>query len=360
MADQLHIEFQPGKSGVLNAILTFHDQKMLFKEATFTFEAEVDVHDSRPVNGSKKLFTEKFKIMEKKHTVAIPFRALNVYTYRGGEIDVLLRAKIKVDDGIIWDSKQSADFEFELGWMKPEVNTNAQELIDPKDAFDLMENLKAIPAKNRTSAIVLAAVAVLLTLGAGGIALAMGAGFISLVVSLVTGIVSGVVVWLLIRAHLRKYASIKFKTLPAEFRPGKSFKVSDLFEGRTTVDLEDVTLRIVACNMEKGQYTRGSGTDTRTVSFKEPCRAVLLYEKRVDRMRAGAAIESNFKDRISFSPMFAALYPPISVSSSHGLEVRWGIQLIHPRFIDHELAGPDGLFRFEDFMSGTPIEEAES
>ena len=107
-----------------------------------------------------------------------------------------------------------------------------------------------------------------------------------------------------------------------------------------------------AANMEQGQYTRGSGSSTRTVSFKEPIRGVILYEQKVRLIPKRSQIRKWFEGDVDFEPMFCALYPPFMLSSSHGLSVHWEVQLIHPQFVDHELVGPGGLFFYEDFLDG--------
>ena len=57
--------------------------------------------------------------------------------------------------------------------------------------------------------------------------------------------------------------------------------------GLPRVDRHDITVRVVACTLEKGCYTRGSGSNERTVSFSEPVRAVVLYEKELPSVRRG-------------------------------------------------------------------------
>jgi hypothetical protein len=109
-------------------------------------------------------------------------------------------------------------------------------------------------------------------------------------------------------------------------------------------------VRIVACNMEKGQYKRGSGTDERTVSFEEPIRAVMLYEKHIPFVPASMPIKTYLDDTISFDPMFSALYPPFMISDSHGMDVHWEVQLLHPRYVDHELVGKKQRFSYHDFL----------
>ena len=127
--------------------------------------------------------------------------------------------------------------------------------------------------------------------------------------------------------------------------------VSDLVHGVSRTDLDNVTLRIVACNMERGQYLRGSGSNRRTVSFSEPAHGVLLYSKTVKLISKSQPVENHFRDSMSFEPMFKALYPPNIVSKSHGLFVYWEIQLIHNEFVDQELEGDPAQFKIDDFFT---------
>ena len=73
---------------------------------------------------------------------------------------------------------------------------------------------------------------------------------------------------------------------------------------------------------------------------------------RVERIAARAPIAPHFDGPIDFGPMFAALYPPFTVSKTHGLSVHWEVQLLHPEFVDQELAGPTDRFGYEDFLEG--------
>ena len=125
--------------------------------------------------------------------------------------------------------------------------------------------------------------------------------------------------------------------------------VGQLIAGSSRVDLHDATLRVVACNLEKGQYVRGSGSNQRTVSFKHPTRAVLLYSKRIPMITKGTPIDSYFNQEFSFEPMFKSLYPRQMVSSEHGLDLAWEVQLIVDDFVDQELHGDPDAFVQEEF-----------
>ncbi|MEE2738368.1 MAG: hypothetical protein VX435_09100, partial [Planctomycetota bacterium] len=109
--------------------------------------------------------------------------------------------------------------------------------------------------------------------------------------------------------------------------------------------------RVVACNMEKGQYYRGSGSDRTTVDFSEPIQAILLFEQKVDHIAAGTSIREHFSGEFGFAAMFDYLYPPNRISANHGIDVYWEVQLLVRHLIDQELVGPvSNRFRYEDFF----------
>jgi hypothetical protein len=145
--------------------------------------------------------------------------------------------------------------------------------------------------------------------------------------------------------------TFKLKPITGSINRQSEHTVSDLVHGVSRTDLEDVTLRIVACNMEKGKYVRGSGSNQRTVSFSTPVRGALLYSKKVTLIPKNHSVENHFRDSMSFEPMFKVLYPPSEVSESHGLFIYWEVQLIHNDFVDQEMAGKTANFRREDFFT---------
>jgi hypothetical protein len=137
-------------------------------------------------------------------------------------------------------------------------------------------------------------------------------------------------------------------------------RAADLFEGRSRVPLRDATLRIVACNMEKGQYKRGSGSSERTVSFAEPVRALILYERRVAEIPRGAGVQSYFAGDVAFGPIFDSLYPPNLVSQTHGVDVHWEIQLLHDAYVDQEIVGGCDRLVLQDFYAPRPADIASA
>jgi hypothetical protein len=316
------------------------------------------------------MFKHKFTVRGEKVTVPIPHHVLkdHPFQYDGEQIEIKCFGELVINDKLIRkDTSVQKDLPVEA-LKKPEVLSNTNELIEPKDIFSFSKNLMAIPTHNKIATLGLLVV-----------------GLVVIVVNMLIGYhdqfspehatyfyshfdsdgdrstplgkalggcgAIGAAIWFAIRRQLRKYMTFGLKPISKSVTRQSEHAVSDLFYGVSRTDLKDVTLRIVACNMEKGKYVRGSGSNQRTVSFSTPVRGVLLYSKKVTLIPKNHSVENHFRDSMSFEPMFKVLYPPSEVSKSHGLFIYWEIQLIHNDFVDQEVAGKTANFRREDFFT---------
>ena len=369
MSKQVDFDFEAGDAKSDDDIIChirIHDRELMGHKAKFMLQVEITVHDSRGIDEHATLFEKSFTIDKDDHTVSIPRKSVKAYSYKGKMIDMDVHTVLKVDDAMIFDTKVSEEQQLKVG-LKPPLNTDAGAIVEPGDSFFFYENLKAIPWSNRAITIGLLAV------GAVVIAVNMTVGthdqFVPeaqtyfydhidsdgdsespLMKALMGSGALGTAIWFAIKAQLRRYMKFRLGSLPDRVRPEKSYRVSEFFAGKSRVPLENVTLRVVAANMEHGQYERGSGTDRRTVSFEEPIRGVILFEKEVAAIPPRVPIETFFNDKIEFTKMFELLYPPYMSSSSHGMDVHWEIQLLHPEFVDQELVAPQSVFAYEDFL----------
>lgn len=341
------------------------DLSLIGKDAEFKIEKHVKVNDSRAVNRSEVVFKKKLTLGQ-QNFVEISSDAIRAYSYHGAMIDIEVHTKLKIDDSILFDTTITEKQEMALG-SKPFVATDSKAMIDPRDDFNFPANLQAISPASRLKVKTMLLVAGLLIgsntyVGWHDQFVPEGAHYFyshydsdgdsgsPFMKSLGLSGGIGALFWFLIRRELKKYMTFQFKPLPASISRETTLRVADIITGVPRVDLENIVVRIAACNLECGQYKRGSGTKERTVSFKEPVRAVLLFEKSIPKVPSGFPVESYLEDRISFKEMFAVLYPPNMISSSHGIKVHWEVQLLHEEFIDQELVGDAALFEYKDFL----------
>ncbi|QDU89671.1 hypothetical protein Pla175_30650 [Pirellulimonas nuda] len=338
--------------------------------AEFCILAEVAVHDKRAVNDEKVLYRQKVVLRQRVTELAIPTEAFrDCFTYQGKMIDVRLHGRVKVDDGVLWDTALQGALAHEL-LRRPAVDDDAKSIVDPKDCFCLARNFAAIPLPNKIN-----------TLGLGLVALVImavntlvgwhdqmapdgqayfyshrdsdGDAQSPLVNSLMLSGGAGAAVWFAMRNQLRKYMRFEFARRPGRISRATVVRMNELVRGRAHVDLRNVVVRVVACNLEKGEYKRGSGSNERTVSFSEPSRALVLFHKRIALIRKQTPVEQYLCDEFCFAPMFDVLYPPNAVSDTHGLYVHWEVQLLHDTFVDHELvAETTGLAVDEFYTAG--------
>jgi hypothetical protein len=335
------------------------------RSATAELRLKVNTKRSRGIDEHKTVLSQTFKINGPRYELPIGDQLHELFSFDGTHIDIDLLAHIEIDDGFIFDTKMHTEIEREL-LRSPAPKEDAARLIEPPDAYNFRANLRAIPPRNRMIVMMLSIAGSILI----GINTLLGihdefspsgrtvfydhvgsdGSESPMMKSLFGSGGLGLTLWLAIRAQLRRYMKIELKSGLSFPRRGQRIAARDLVRGEARVPLEKTRLRVVAVNGEKGQYEEGSGTKKRTVSFTTPFRGVLIYEQYLPYIPAHTPVENYLEGDLDFDEMFEVLYPPLLTSSTHGIGLRWEIQLIHPLFVDQELACPCEGLVFADFV----------
>tara|TARA_B100002019_G_scaffold9043_1_gene7135 strand:- start:313 stop:1440 length:1128 start_codon:yes stop_codon:yes gene_type:complete len=374
MSKKIQISPESLPCGGIELKIEVTDTALLGKDSTLTIGKEVFVKDSRPVHKNKKFKTIDFQV-SRSQKIKISKETLQStdgsFPYSGSKIKIQTFAEVKVKNGIIFNLTKRISISDHLSSSLPKrarVKNNAKELIDPKDTFNFFKNFNAIPSENQLLTFFITCfgtVSFLFNLYVGYHDQMVpehetwfyshydsdGDGSSPLVKAL--GICSSIAffTWLGIKKQLKKYMAFHFKAKIRKVSRESTVNVSKLITGQSRIDLIDSVLRVVACNMEKGQYVRGYGSNRRTISFSHPNRAVLLYSKKIPIIPAGTPIHQYFDEEISFKPMFQSLYPRQMVTDKHGLDLVWEVQLIVDDLIDQELIGNPNVFIQKEFYS---------
>ncbi len=339
---------------------------MIGKDIRFQLIQYVRVHDSRPVNRKKTVYKKEIVIDDIEQYFEVDLSKIWAYSYEGKKIDIDILAEAKIDDGIFFDTRISEEIQYELG-TKPRVLIDSKSLIQPKDVFNFIKNFKAVPYDARIKLVGLMIIAWIIIIVNTLIGVhdqmvweaqtflyshydSDGDSSSPLGKSLAWSGATWALVWMMIRTQLRRYMKFFFQKWIILREKAQKFKMHEIIGGKSRVDLHDVQLRVVACNIECGQYTRGSGTKKRTVSFKEPIQGVLLHDTKVDFIPKNTDISQYFLWELSFLEMYRVLYPEQKVSLWHGIWFHWEVQLIHKEYVDQELTWDPKLFPREYFL----------
>jgi len=355
-----------GHSSTGEGLEQFHDftlqvlnKKILGHDARFQIIRKVIVLDSRPVNSEQIIYEEPFHLNSDSASFRVQLKDLNSYDYSGQLIRITLIAKCIVNDGFIFDSKHSIDFQIQYE-PNQHATKDAELLIQPKDDYNMLHNYRVLPTANKIYiilALILSIPLVFISLLSGLMSQFSSVHILSFINSdsaiwaIIVGVIFAIGIWFFIGYQLKKYMTFKFKKLSGLVQQNSRIAVRDLIKGKSTIALNNITLRVVACNMEHGQYTRRDGTRTRTVSFHNPFRGVILYEKLISNIPPKIQIDLFFNGDCDFSKVYASLYPPQMNGRSHGIDIYWEVQLIHPEFVDQELIGKNDLFEFRAFYT---------
>ena len=304
--------------------------------------------------------------MQQSQALSVPFSQLKALPYQGASIKIALEATLEGRNKNKHTPKIIHRLEKPFFQRAPQVR-DAANLIEPKDVFSFRENLKVIPFHNQIITLALTLIGMILVAVINIVGLhdqfcidgqqymmsrtdSDGDPQSPVLSALAASGLVGAAIWMLIKAQLRKYMHLEKRPIAGGLVPGLVCRAGDLFYGKSRIDLKNIKLRVVACNQEKGQRVEGDGSNRRTVSFSNPVQGLLIYEKHIDHITAGDSVERWFPEEVYFDRIFNNLLPPMMISSTHGLDLYWEIQLIHNELVDQELIGKVHKLKIQDFL----------
>ena len=335
--------------------LSGFDASLIGHEAHLSLRLKVDVKRSSGVDQTKALFEAPLKLTGPVVRVPVSEMPETLYAYRGKDIDMTIVARLRVDDGVIFDTTLETPLDVPMRTLSSDAAKTAT-WIEPPDQYSLTANLRALSPSDRLIVKLLLAVAGVI--GGGNAVVGLHDEFVpesqilwydhqgsdgseSPAMKSLTGSgVLGVGLWIAIRARLRRYMRIALAPDAATPRRGERRAARDLVRGESRVPLERSTLRVVAANRENGQYTEKSGKETKTRSFQTPVQSVILFEQFLPHVPAGSALSDHLDGDVDFESIFTELLPPLMADNTHGIDVVWEVQLLHPEFVDQEVIGP--------------------
>jgi len=350
-------------------IIDLHfDENFLNEVMTLKIVQHVEVHRSGGIDKKKTVYSQSLTVDQiGNKQISIPLNKIEAYTYNGKEIS--MKTEVHLDKANSFFTMFSGAKRYtQLGLVSaPPYSSSATITLDPPDSFDLIKNIQVLSTENQLHFIFVSAIAAI-TIVANtllGWHDQMSPEHLTYFYSHYDGdgdrqspffnslIVNSALVgffWLWMKSILRKYMSFRLVDKLNNIQPKKWYRLSNLLKGESRINLEHCELRIVACNIEHGQYETGSGKNRRTHTIKTPIKCVSLYKEKLDHIPKQQEISNYLKDSVNFDEVYADLAPPCMVSKTHGVKLHWEVQLLHPELVDQEVVGSSDGFFFGHFI----------
>ncbi|MFT3807609.1 hypothetical protein [Arenimonas sp.] len=373
MSERIRIRTERDHDGIVAIVLPI-DPEVVGRQAELRLVQRARVKRSDPVHKERRLSTHQLVLATGGSRISLGRTLEEVFAYRGEALDLELKIELEVDDGFFFDTEIEHDLSsygrLPARAMPPLPH---KEVHSPKDRFNFIANLRAIPAKAR--------LVVLCLLLVGGPVLAVNAivgardQFVPesrtwfydhsdsdgesespLFKALAGSGVLGAMLWAAIRHQLKKYMSFAARLPPhLSLARGSRCSAAEIVSGAARVPIERAVVRIVAYNREHGQYKdqEKDGKKTRTVikDFTSDARGIVLYEQQLLYLQANEPIERNLAGEVVFDAMFDSLYPSVRIGGSHGLSLCLEAQFLHPDYVDHDVQMENPAVAEKDFFA---------
>lgn len=335
--------------------ITFLNREALGLTAEFALIAECRARHGESVNEQRFVLVEQFEVGERPERFRIPRRVIRNYSYSGSKINMVIMSRLILLDGLIYNSTMNVEHDLGIG-ARTKAAPQPRTVAAPPDKVRVRLNFRSLAPRNKVLVSVLAVFALAPWITVGFVHVSLLAGVfhpLTILGGLIAGLISyGFVLW--IRRVFGRYLRSRRLPFPGRVRRNSVIRIPQLFTGVSLTNLRDVTLRIVAFNVEKGKRaTHSGGRGSGRESFAHVARAVVIYEKKLDIIPRDRLLETFFDDAVDFSKVFSALYPPNVIDIDTGVFLEWKLQLLSPDFVDVELKLPPDVFAAEEFFSSS-------
>ena len=346
----------------------FVDQSYVGKDIRLSIQQYVNVKRARGIDDSEEVFRKIIAVRKAGlNIIRLPLNKIKAYTYEGHDISMTTEVQLTMHKGMFSFLKKNKR-SIELGFFKaPRSTAKAGVMLNPKDKFNIIKNISVLSKYNQIyffKVCIFAVVVIGLNtlLGWHDQSAEVGSTYFyshynsdnekqSPFISALRFnaiLLAAFGIWL--KMILQRYMTFRLVGKLGQVSLGKRYSLRRLLQGKSRVDLEACELRVVACNIEFGQYTTGSGKDRKTVSFSTAVKCVSIYKKYLNHIPKERELNQYLNDEISFDKVYQDLAPTCKTSSKHGVALHWEVQLLHPELVDQQAVGSSDGFYFGHFV----------
>lgn len=323
----------------LISTIDFNDPSLYWKTVTFNLVSEVSVKKNSPINSKKDLYYSEFTINWARKTIEIDISKFNFFTYKWIDIDIDLYIEIIVNDSIFFDTKIKKTIDVNK-FIIPKNVWYAERILNINDNYNNIKNFNALSLSNKIWLISLILLLLIIYL------------FLISIISL-DFILFGILFFLILIylfIKILKYFFLNFMTFFLKnpnyiFTKDKNYHIKDIVWWKSWVDLKNITLKVIACNVEKWQHTVWSWKNSHTEDISQPIAALELYNEKIDFIPKNTEISEYFKWSFSFERVKKELYLEQIISPTHWLKLHYEIQLISDDYIDKKIILDNSLIK---------------
>ncbi len=342
----------------LECKIVWNDREVMEKELELEFFLKTNVKSSHPVNNQKTIWKKTIQMTSLTELVYIDLYKDEFYSYKWEYLDIDLFIKAKLDGILFFDKIKVKKIAHFINSKKETVGIGKRALY-PDDDFNFRENFQILPKKKKRLLIIWASISLLVFPLAYVCWFVFWPGIIEMKhFFFLSGlsIIIAFIVRLAMLNYLNQYLEIKFDTKwlnKVEY--GKAYQLHDFISGRSLVDIENLTVKIIAYNLEKGQHREknysSSSNRKKTVNHKNEVEIIMIHEETVWNINKDTDISQKFRKSFQFNTMFDSLHPPLSISSTHWVDICWDIQFIHDKYTDKTISWSTDIFNYKDFLN---------
>jgi len=307
------------------------------------YESITKLWDS--INSRETITWKSFKINWPHKTISIDLTKFNIYSYSGKYIDLKVNLVLNINDKLILGTYIKNELDYSI----PNKTKNPQ----------ILNKLKIESFANKFKKLSIINKNIILFIGIIWLIWIMYFyylfSFISFLFS--SWIIFGLFI-LITNLILKNNINFYLKKSYYFWDINKNHELSQIIWWKSKIDLNNISIRVIASNIEKWQYTTTTKNkltkrkETYRYGLKKQINWIILYEEKIWFIPKNNNIDKYIKWTFSFQKMLNQLYPPIEVwNYEHWIDLIWKIQLINENKIYKSFIWNNKYFKYKNFIN---------
>lgn len=298
-----------------------------------------------PINKKENIYSKNIKIASNNQSFEINLDEIYFYSYEWKNINIETFLKIKYKNKIITKEQ------FFYNLLSKKDNSDFENDVFVEDKFFLEKNFAMLPKTSKFKIIFIALFTFLLFIWAISFFENKVHGLIMIILSIPFLYFA----FLVIKKLMLSYVNVIQKNYVPKLYRWKKYYISDFFDVISAVNLENVTLKIVACNVEKWAYKKlqydysRRRSRYRTNFIKTNVRQIEFFNENIDYISSWTNITSLIREWIYFDKILEELFPKQIVKKYYWIDLRIEFQLVIKDFLDLKIPINFKDLEFNDF-----------
>lgn len=322
---------------IVDLVLPLYRIDLYWKEVLVKLVQDVKVKRNWEVNKEKVLHESSFTVEKDSKRIVIDLDKSN-FSYSWRDINIDLKFHLEIDAKILFNSNVNYKIDNNLKNVKPLIPFFSR-YYTPKDKFSIIKSIFALSILKQVLLFWWPLILFFIFY------LFWAFKYVNYEIIIVLFWLIQLITTIILLSNKKFYLwffNLWFNQDIVLWK--KSYEVNKLLYWVSEIDLNNVKIRILISNIERGLFYRQTGKSRKKTNLANPVNWIIIYEKKISFLPKNTNILNYLDWNITLDEIYKQLIPRNMITDTHWIDVEWKVQIITKDYINHELILPSNFF----------------